>query len=494
MNIQFRKIYFPQLPEVNADALIKLAGNSNSNLQTLSLPVGVTSSRTIHRANITKIIQDIDDNREDNITILEWIYCLHHKEDWDRQNPNRSKTTSEAIWKIAEQNDWLKQNLFWNLSLSHYKIGSLAPSLIQTFDRFSATSHLDIEKVEIIKIISDLEPAPELTAFCALKLITPQQLFYQYQLPAKKSIINAASAYIVDKFLLIDKPDEHHLSWLLDCLQAMKTAEQIKAVEQLLIKADPQVCVKHTELIDWLRQSYGSAVTNSHWHELSAEAKIGMRKWLGAVSYQDFQKLASVILERVHQAEWEHRRLKSRSDFWSNYSDRFERIRILLPQSSADTLGNYLNNQDVSILLEDNSEVTEVCIFDFGNWFVVEFFRGDGSETRIFKKSSKSERILFESSLSLKIIRSVDLHDGVHDHVICWQYFCEQWLRKKNILPNKGTERFKGLPERYGKYHTQTGLPKPSSEKTIKRDRNLGYWRQDIARLEREAKRYCNPY
>ena len=184
----------------------------------------------------------------------------------------------------------------------------------------------------------------------------------------------------------------------------------------------------------------------------------------------------------------EHRRLKSRSGFWSNYSDRFERIRILLPESSVNILGNYLNNQDVSILLNDGSDATEICIFDFGDWFVVEFFRGNGSETRIFRKAPESEQILFNSPLSIKKLRSLDSHNGVHDHVFCWQYFCERWLKQKNILPNQGTTYFKGVPSRYNRYSNETGLPEPSFNNKTNRDRSLERWRQDIARLEREAR------
>ena len=123
----------------------------------------------------------------------------------------------------------------------------------------------------------------------------------------------------------------------------------------------------------------------------------------------------------------------------------------------------------------------------------MEFFRGDGSETRIFKKNAEIEQQLFNSKLSIKCLRCLglnSLNNSIHDHVFCWQYFCEQWLRQRNILPNKGTERFKGLSYQYNRYNTQTGLPKPSLENMRKRDRNLGYWRRDIARLEREAKKY----
>lgn len=321
------------------------------------------------------------------------------------------------------------------------------------------------------------------------KLITPNQLFQKYQLLGKASILEKTLDNIVTEFYSIATFNHQQVEWLLQCLKEMKTTQQIKAVEQLLIRVDPKLGAEHPELINWLRQYYSSSVINSHWNELSLEAKSAMRKWLGAVSYQDFQQLVSLILNRVHLESWEHNKLESRSGFWSNYSDRFERIRILLPESSVSILGNHLSNQDVSTLSEDGSDPTEVCIFDFGNWFIVEFFRGNGSETRIFLKNAEIEQQLFNSQLSIKKLRCLDLNNPIHDHVFCWQYFCEQWLRHKNILPNQGTERFKGLSYQYNKYNTQTGLPKPSDENRRKRDHSLGYWREDIARLEREARR-----
>ena len=263
-------------------------------------------------------------------------------------------------------------------------------------------------------------------------------------------------------------------------------------MEELLVIADPKLGAKYPKLIDWLRQHYGSAIANSLWNELSSEAKAAMRKWLGAVSYQDFQRLVNLILDRVHLAEHEHRRLKSRSGFWSNYSDRFERIRILLPQSSVKILGSYLNHQDVEILQEDGSNPTEVCIFDFGDWFVVEFFRGNGSETRLFARDAETEQRLFNSQLSIKKLRCLGLNKPIHDHVFCWQYYCERWLKRKSILPNQGTTHFKGIPYRYSSYSQQTGLSEPTFDNRRKRDRSLDYWKRDIAQLELEAKPYCD--
>lgn len=494
MNIQFRKIHLPPLVEVNAQALIKLAGNNNNGLTTPALPSGVSKSQIVSRSNLDEIIQDIENDKIKSITILEWVHCLYNKDKWDVKNIDKSISTSEAIWKAAEQNVWLKQRLFWNLVLNYYYSDTeiLASSLVATYSSFHSQNQIDQEKSEIIQVLTASESASKLVILCRKKTLTPNQLFQKYQLPTKASILEKTLENIVTEFSLIATFNHQQVKWLLQCLKEMKTTQQIKAVEQLLLKVDPKLGAEYPELINWLRQHYGFAVANSRWNELSSEVKAAMRKWLGAVSYQDFQRLVSLILERLDLADWEHRRLKSRSEFWSNYSDRFERIRILLPESSVSILGNHLNNQDVSILSEDGSDPTEVCVFDFGNWFIVEFFRGNGSETRIFLKNAEIEQQLFNSQLSIKKLRCLDLNNPIHDHVFCWQYFCEQWLRHKNILPNQGTERFKGLSYQYNKYNTQTGLPKLSYENMRKRDRSLGYWREDIARLEEQAIEYCN--
>ncbi len=368
---------------------------------------------------------------------------------------------------------------------------TLASSLVESYSSFSPQNRLDRETLEIIQILTRTEPANKLATLCRQKLLAPHQLFQKYQLPTKAIILEQTLDNTVLHFLWIEAPDRQQVKWLLECLEEMKTIQQIQAVELLLTQVDPKVGAEHPELINWLRQHYGSAVAGFCWNELSPEAKAGMLKLLGAVSYQDFQRLVSLILKRVYLADWERNRLERRSEFWSNYSDRFERIRILLPQSSVNILGNYLNNQDVNILLEDGSDPTEVCIFDFGDWFLVEFFRGDGSETRIFRKDIKTEEKLFNSQLSIKKLRCLKSNDGIHDHVFCWQYFCEQWLRQKNILPNQGTEQFKGISNKYNQYNTKTGLPKPSYKKLSDREHKLRYWREEIARLEREAQIYC---
>ncbi len=129
-------------------------------------------------------------------------------------------------------------------------------------------------------------------------------------------------------------------------------------------------------------------------------------------------------MQRLQLEDFEVNQLLRRSEFWKFYSDRFERIRILLPQKIFNTMGSYIK-QDVDILKDDGSDPTEICIFDFGEWFVVEFFRGRCSETRLFPKNSKNQQILFgQNQLSVKQIRS--LGGDTHDHAYLWQYYCCQ--------------------------------------------------------------------
>ena len=492
MNIQFRKLHLPSLPKVNARALMKLAEDSeNSGLQPPSLPAGVPNNQIVSRSNLDEIIQDIENNRLENITPLEWLHCIYNKDKWDANNIERSRSTSEAIWKAAEQNSWLKQKLFWNLVLNYDNKKTLASSLVESYSAFSPQNSRDKKILSIIEALNTEHSAVKIVQICLVEELTPNKLFSHYQLPSKISIIEKCLYCVVYVFSKVTYLNNELIVWLLRCFEKMNQQQQVAAVEELLIKVDPRVGSQYPELISWLQINYGSSVFYSRWNELSAEAKSVMRKWLGAVSYQDFQRLVNLVLERVHLESKEYNRLKSRSGFWSNYSDRFERIRILLPQSSVNILGNYLNHRDVEILQEDGSDLTEVCIFDFGNWFVVEFFRGDGSETRIFPKNPKTERQLFNSPLSIKKLRCLGLDNPIHDHLYCWQYFCERWLKERNILPDGGTTRFKGVPARFSKYTIERGLPEPSPENVIERDRQLVRWRQNMNLLEQEARGYC---
>ncbi|BAU63822.1 hypothetical protein STA3757_11910 [Stanieria sp. NIES-3757] len=493
MNFHFSQLTLPPLNQFRCEALIKLAGNNSENSfpQPLQIPSCVPQSLITPPRKIDEIISDIQNSQIDRITLLEWVYCLYLKQKWDLQNPEQAENTSEAIWKVANHNAWLKHRLFWDLVI-HYNQDNqtLASSLINSFSIFIAQTNSEKVSVQIINILSKPFPASELAKLSWQNLLTPRQLLTNYQLPHKINAVKEAFDYVAIQFTKAKNLNSQQVKWLLNCLKQMSREQELKTIDYLLINTSPEITHSHSELASWISQNYGSDVINSRWSELSSTAKTALKKWIGAVNYRDFQKLVDVILKKLYLQEYEAKRLRNRKEFWANYSDRFERIRILLPQSSVKVLENSFADQDISILIEDGSSPTEVCIFDFGEWFIVEFFRGNGSETRLFKNDSIVEKKLFHShELSVKRLRC--LGGEIHDHVFIWQYYCEQWLRRKNIFPNQGITRFLGLSFLYNQYSLQQGLPEPSWENKQQRSYRLEQWQREINRLEQEAKRFC---
>ena len=226
MNIQFRKIHLPQLLEVDADALIELAGNKQDGaLHPPALPRDVTKSKTISRYNLDEIIQDIVNSNTHNITILEWIYCLYNKEKWDNLNPERSRITSEAIWKAADQNAWLKQRLFWNLLLNYDGKKALALSLIESFYVFSFLNLRDKQILSIFEAFDADFPEIQLAQLCLNLLLTPRELFLQHQLPTKINIIEKCFLQVPSLFSHISHKSNERVNWLLRCFEQMESTQ-----------------------------------------------------------------------------------------------------------------------------------------------------------------------------------------------------------------------------------------------------------------------------
>ena len=138
MKINFRQLQLPGLIPARADQLKILSGfyGQDQALNPPKIPDGVPHIPTTLPRNINEIINDIEHDNCQNISTLEWIYCLYKKSEWDQLNLQKSQITSQLIWKYAHNKDSLKQLLFWNLisSISNQKISANFPrSLVDTF-------------------------------------------------------------------------------------------------------------------------------------------------------------------------------------------------------------------------------------------------------------------------------------------------------------------------------------------------------------------------
>ncbi|WP_445629506.1 EH signature domain-containing protein [Nostoc sp. DSM 114167] len=460
MNFEFSIPSLPETPQCSPNQLIQLAKNLPD--ATISIP------------SVDKVLQAIEQGKADLVSNLDWIYCIHAKPQWDRQNIDQFYKTSAAIWKVAISNSWLQHQLLWRLALYYgdRQEHILAQSLVESFDVF-ANSDLTSQflPVKIIRALRTTQAGRELAKISCEKRVNRTGLLNNIReyLPVWIPLFTDFIEEITPYFTTISSPNYQQVNWLLVCLDEMSDIQQIKAVNYLLTNVSNNIATNHSLLVDWLRKNYRNG---ENWYKLSDPARQKLRDWIGGINYGDFQKLVNLILNRLDLQNFESNRLCSRRDFWANYSNRFERLRILLPKTSQIAIG-YQVQDDVDLLEDDGSDSTEICIFDFGEWFVVEFFRGRGSETRLFPKNSRNEQILFgESTLSVKRIRC--LGGDKHDHVFIWQFFCRQWLANKGVNPNPGTEPYTN----------------PTANKLQQRENRLEGWKREIEYLEREARAY----
>lgn len=461
MSFDYPTPNLPEIPQVLPTGMMRLANT----LPNVKIPI----------PTVDKVLAAIEQGKADQVNHLEWIYCISAKEEWDNQNPHRSQLTSSKIWQVAIYNSYLQHQLIWRLALycNGQKERVLSKSLVDTFGIFASDEqNKNLLKVKVILAIVSNNPGEKLAQIACEYNLNRAGLINEVKsdIPVWISVFNQFTEYITPYFCTINKPSNQQVMWLLNCLQEISSIQQRKSVDYLLVNISESLANQHTQLVSWLNQNYRSG---ENWLGLSEAAKQKLRNLIGAINYGDFQKLVDLILNKLKLQNFEENRLRRRRDFWSDYSNRFEKIRIILPESSWQIIGNQLTG-DIDVLKNDGSDPTEVCIFDFGDWIVVEFFRGRGSETRLLPNTSKNQQILFnQSQLSVKCIRC--LGGEKHDHVYLWQELCPQWLEDKGIMTNNGRHPHKKL--------------KPSRLK--EREEQLESWEEKISNLEQEAQEYC---
>ncbi|BAY32807.1 hypothetical protein NIES2107_47010 [Nostoc carneum NIES-2107] len=462
MNFQFSVPPITETTKFRPNKLIQLASNLPDT--TISIPT------------VDKVLEAIEQGKADQVSKLEWVYCIHAKAQWDEQNIERSKITSVAIWKIAISHSWLQYQLLWCMAL--YYNGkeeyNFAQSLVESFDVFANYDLVSkLLTVKIIQALRSKQPGIELAKIACEQLVNRTGLLNKIKddLPVWIPIFSEFLKYITPYFSKIISPNRNQVKWLLSCLNEMSDKPQLQAVDHLLANVANDLATNHPVLVEWLQQNYRNA---DKWYQLSEPAKQKLREWIGGINYADFHKLVDLILNRLNLQDFELNQLRRRREFWANYSNRFERLRILLPKTSQLAIESHIKG-DVDLLEDDGSDPTEVCIFDFGEWFVVEFFRGRGSETRLFPNNSRNQQLLFgESTLSVKRIRCLGGHR--HDHVYLWQVFSHNWLKNNKIFPNPNSQ-----PSKH-----------PLAYQLQEREQKLARWKMEIESLESEARVYCN--
>ena len=310
--------------------LPSLTNNEPENLLKVNDNIKVRDSKSDKKPRLmTDIIKDIEEDNLTNISLIEWVYLLFNKTEWDKNNPDKSVITSQKIWQFAQVNHQLRFRLFWRLVINHFypERQVLPPSLIESFTTFKPSTKKGSESFNIINFLfqSNYEELAKLS--CQLYL-QPNQLFCQYSLPYKFNLEDnltlVETIQILIPIILKKSINNKQISFLIETLNILENKAQLKAVENLLLNLNSTVGCNYPNLVAWLKNNYSITGNNFRWQKLSLEAKNSLKQWIGAVNYKDFEKLVNLIINKLLLPEWEKKQLISRKIFWSNYSDQIE--------------------------------------------------------------------------------------------------------------------------------------------------------------------------
>ncbi|MDY6940904.1 MAG: hypothetical protein SWY16_25010 [Cyanobacteriota bacterium] len=126
--MQFHSLQLPPLAQCSATEISQLAEKGDRLCKTL--PAHIPTVKTPPPRQIDAILADIEKDRP--VSLLEWVYCLHAKIQWDRQHPDRSIPTAKAIWYAAKGDRSLKRLLESRLALYRQgEKGAISPSLVK---------------------------------------------------------------------------------------------------------------------------------------------------------------------------------------------------------------------------------------------------------------------------------------------------------------------------------------------------------------------------
>jgi hypothetical protein len=468
--------------------LLSVVDNSNVDIALAHRAVPAFPPR-----RLSQILTLIKNGHAEAITIMEWLCVFQDNFDWHEEQEEDTDAICLLLWQAIIENSSVSQIALFKAAL--YLDGQqdkfpiiLINSLELAVQFVSKTDRLRINWLLAIKSKKFNQCAEQALA----RLHTPLQYLKAIGLPKAARYRTKILSHLVSNF---PKDIEgKHATWLLACFEEMTQQELLSNCDELFVKAK-----KYNQYIElWVKKHCLPDVDNSLWFELSEQSRQQLRTQYKLSNYYTFKQVVTAlcmpeVARYLNLSEQEVKQLQSRAAFWANYSEQFNQIRILLPKNTTPILKDIINvnANHIITLPNDVSENSEACVFELADKIVVEIFRGEASEIRIFEKSARNEnRLLRDNNLTLKIIRNMS-HDYVHDHVILWQYHCEKLLRTRlNITPNENTSYFKGIPKRFARYCYDNGLFLANKELLHERSQQLEQWNQLFWQRELQSEKY----
>jgi hypothetical protein len=435
---------------------------------------------------LSQILKLIKNGSAEAVTIIEWMGLFRDDLGLDDEH---SLNASALLWQAISQSERISRIALFMAALKIEGQQAKFPiELMNTLDIVKPFMiGVKLQRVNWLVALRDLDTIACVEMSFQAK-ISPFNLALKIGMPSPNKFRDLLLEPILT--FIPNSPKDEDIDWLYDCLNDMTRSEEISFCNKLLLEFSSLLPFLET----WLSQKSLPDSINTIWFEIDHHSRKLLKFHFKLSSFHAFSSLIDKICSpniaaKLELDDRDLRQLKSRTQFWSNYSEKINQSKLLLPKSTENALR--LNSAETAIeiiilpnLAEENSEV---FIFEVENQLLVEVLRGDASELRIFEATQRNKnRLLRDQDLTLKKIRLMSC-SNIQDHVKLWQYFSEQMLRTQfDIAPNDDIQFFQGIDKDFASYKTGKGLVKPSAQAINQRLDQLESW--ESAFWAREAR------
>ena len=441
---------------------------------------------------LSQILKMIENGSAEAVTIIEWLGIFRDDLDLDDE---QSVNASALLWQAIGQSERVSLIALYMAALHiEGQQGKFPKELINTLEIVKPLMRgMNSQRVAWLIALRENNYS-NCIEMCFKASLHPFRFAQQIGMPSPVRCRYELLKRILP--LISKKTEKKEIVWLLDCVGNMTSAEAVHFYDELLSD--------YVYLLPSVEELYTAQCLpdseDTLWFSLKAESRRILKQYFKMSNYYSLEHLIDEICSRhianlLKLTARDIKQLKSRSVFWSNYSEKFNQTRMLIPYKAHGALNwsGLFDDIDVVKLPDVPLEDSEVFIFDIGERIIVEVLRGDASELRIFESTSRNiKRLLQDKDITLQRIREMAC-GCIHDHVALWQYFCEQTLRVQHgISPNRGIKRFAGIGGKGAAYSEQAGLASPTESLFTERlnqldDWNKAFWQRE-SRIKGESK------
>ncbi|MGY2575486.1 EH signature domain-containing protein [Vibrio sp. C8] len=468
----------PKLPDINSVENVSF-DDYLKGLENETLP-------SFPPKRLKELVRLVNDNRESEISIFEWLDVIEDQQQWNELSEREEMEACIATWKTIVTYPSLGEVVLFKVALSlDGKPSSVVSNLTNTLSIARTAKGIDEYNANRMDWLLALQQGrySQLAHQCYLCQKTYSELVKDYRLP------QANSYFTYLNISLLECVVEGHLgsdddAWLNKNFSFLKSTKQkIEFCSAFINKFDQ---FDYGEFCDELISTYCLPTQEvSYWNRLDLATKQILKKKYKLSNYFDLRSISKTLYSELAADELgftedQTKQIRSRSMFWSNYSSRFERVRVMLPKATYQFVVKQSKGvpEFVDQISDESDFDSEIYIFEMGQTIAVEFLRGPLSETRFFKNNEwNSQRLFSSKELNSAEIRAMSQLE-IHDHGPFWQYFCETLLRTKlKVIPDSNIPYFRGLPPDVNKYKQGVGLVvSPTNEMIQKRKEFLEVW------------------